>query len=559
MKLVSIYIICLFLLGVSRVEGQNVAINEDGALPDNSAMLEVTASDKGLLIPRMTETEKNNIPSPATGLLLFQTDNSRGFYYNNGTSATPNWVRLTSILEDSIPTLSEVLNSGNDANAQSILNVGALGIGTAAPNYEFHINQPTGLGALAQMTESSFGTTANDGFVLGTFNGLALLANLENTPMEFHTNNIERMRISAAGLVGINNNAPDSLLDVNGSARLNSLNINSAYTFPTGDGNNNQTLVTDGGGNLSWINVGDTFGNHIATQNIRLNGNYLSNDGDNEGIFVDNDGDVGVGGITNTFAQFSVYDPTYPNLRITSGLTSSESNVQNSAVIEFSENNVANWETGGYGFQMRYIGNTNDRLQFRSAVNGVNDTNLTILRSSGNVGVGIDLPATTFHVRHANTTNDGFSLSNVADNDRWHFHVQATNSLQLYFNNALRGTFNSTSGAYTSVSDARLKKNIKNLHGVAEKVSLLSLKSYHFANQLEDEVKSYGFLAQELKEYFPSLVKENFTDAGEKIYTVDYAGLGAVAIGAIKEQQEIIEKLYRRLEELEQEVKKNKP
>ena len=40
---------------------------------------------------------------------------------------------------------------------------------------------------------------------------------------------------------------------------------------------------------------GDNLGNHTATANIRLNGKYLSNDGGNEGIYVDTGGDVGIG------------------------------------------------------------------------------------------------------------------------------------------------------------------------------------------------------------------------------------------------------------------------
>ncbi|RLD51277.1 MAG: hypothetical protein DRJ05_18585, partial [Bacteroidetes bacterium] len=39
----------------------------------------------------------------------------------------------------------------------------------------------------------------------------------------------------------------------------------------------------------------DNLGNHIATQNIQLNANWLSNDGGNEGIRIDNDGNVGIG------------------------------------------------------------------------------------------------------------------------------------------------------------------------------------------------------------------------------------------------------------------------
>ncbi len=40
---------------------------------------------------------------------------------------------------------------------------------------------------------------------------------------------------------------------------------------------------------------GDNLGDHIATQSINLNGNYLSGDGGNEGVYVDNNGNVGIG------------------------------------------------------------------------------------------------------------------------------------------------------------------------------------------------------------------------------------------------------------------------
>jgi len=48
-----------------------VGINSDGSSPDPSAMLEVKSTSKGLLIPRMTSTQRDNINDPQSGLLIF--------------------------------------------------------------------------------------------------------------------------------------------------------------------------------------------------------------------------------------------------------------------------------------------------------------------------------------------------------------------------------------------------------------------------------------------------------------------------------------------------------
>ena len=44
-------------------------------------MLDVSATNKGLLVPRMTKTQKFLIPNPANGLLVYQTDDTAGFWY----------------------------------------------------------------------------------------------------------------------------------------------------------------------------------------------------------------------------------------------------------------------------------------------------------------------------------------------------------------------------------------------------------------------------------------------------------------------------------------------
>jgi hypothetical protein len=54
--------------------------------PDASAALEIESTTGGILVPRLTETQRDAISVPATGLMIYQTDGTAGFYYYNGSS-----------------------------------------------------------------------------------------------------------------------------------------------------------------------------------------------------------------------------------------------------------------------------------------------------------------------------------------------------------------------------------------------------------------------------------------------------------------------------------------
>ncbi len=59
-----------------------VAINSDGSEPDPSAILDIKATNRGLLIPRISISNRDLIPSPAKGLLIYNTSTNQFNYYN---------------------------------------------------------------------------------------------------------------------------------------------------------------------------------------------------------------------------------------------------------------------------------------------------------------------------------------------------------------------------------------------------------------------------------------------------------------------------------------------
>lgn len=75
----------LLLLGYNATA--QVGINTTA--PDPSSVLDIASTESGLLIPRMTLAQRDAITSPANGLLIYQTDNTAGFYFYDGLTWSP--------------------------------------------------------------------------------------------------------------------------------------------------------------------------------------------------------------------------------------------------------------------------------------------------------------------------------------------------------------------------------------------------------------------------------------------------------------------------------------
>ena len=82
MKKITLIILMLF----TALSYAQVGVNTN--TPDASSALEIESTTGGILIPRMTETQRDAIVSPASGLMIYQTDQDFGFYFYNGTQWT---------------------------------------------------------------------------------------------------------------------------------------------------------------------------------------------------------------------------------------------------------------------------------------------------------------------------------------------------------------------------------------------------------------------------------------------------------------------------------------
>lgn len=80
----ELFALFLFFLSAPVNAQNNVAINDIGLAPHPSAMLDVSGTYGGVLMPRMTEAEKLAIASPVNGLTIWQTDGGVGYWYYDG-------------------------------------------------------------------------------------------------------------------------------------------------------------------------------------------------------------------------------------------------------------------------------------------------------------------------------------------------------------------------------------------------------------------------------------------------------------------------------------------
>jgi len=159
--------VVLFFIMCSVFTSAQIGIGTN--TPDNSAVLDVTSTSQGVLIPRMTQAERIGIATPATGLLMYQTDVTTGFYYYNGTVWTTfgssGWELTgntgTNSAVDKLGTIDgqDFILGTNGIEAIRIASSGNVGFNSTTPSAKFHL-----------VANSSPVTLLDDGFEDTTIN-----------------------------------------------------------------------------------------------------------------------------------------------------------------------------------------------------------------------------------------------------------------------------------------------------------------------------------------------------------------------------------------------------
>ena len=101
--------------------------------PDASSALEIESTTGGILIPRLTQTQRDAITDPATGLMIYQTNQTTGFYFYDGTA----WTKINGVAGPQGEAGSQgIQGAQGEAGLQGIQGVqGADGADATSPTY----------------------------------------------------------------------------------------------------------------------------------------------------------------------------------------------------------------------------------------------------------------------------------------------------------------------------------------------------------------------------------------------------------------------------------------
>ena len=515
--------------------------------PDASAKLEVNATNKGFLPPRVALTATNSanpITNPANGLMVFNTATAGispfqvvpGYYYWDGSGTK--WVSLS----------TTVGNVQNQAIFRSTSNTSAL---QAITTWDSRFNN---------IASGDLTVNASTTFTLS--NGIykiewALPYQSYNT-----YNTMQLQELSSGNWITFRNDGGYANLSNGGSTDwgggtfaadiLDCSSSSKTIRIINNDGASRTLfygvtlIITKLNPSITTSTTADNLGDHTATKNILLNGNYLSNDGGNEGIRIDNTGKIGIGtsnpGTVLHIENGNTFGTDPSNTNSPSLLIYNNNNASSSA------NSSSMVRTAGTGSGKPYYGL--DVFGFSGYSIGINNpTDQMILNTTWNFSTGT-AGYNALIINRSGQTRIAIPDQNGAYSNDWPSGWGG--SLSTY--DICAASIKASN--FVTRSDRRLKNNISNIDSIsiAKFLKLRPVSFYWNQDQPRDPNLQYGLIAQEVELLFPELVNNGVDSIQTK--SVNYQALHALSLKVIQAQQNEIEALKKKQAEFEERLLK---
>lgn len=546
--------------------------------PDSSSLLDITDTTKGFLVPRMTLLQRNAIVAPATGLLIYQTNSSPGFYYFNGTIWTTftssNWSLIGN--SGTNPTTNKVGTTDNqdfvlvtnNTEKLRVNSTGNVGIGTTTPSTKLHLNTPSSYNYSQNFNSLSTGnltsvTTNNPYFINNNAGCVAADGwRIETTSYANCTNcNNNRAVID----YGASTCIQDATLVVKlGTIAVDQINISFDYGYD--DYNATDQFIATLYNETTSTTVATLFSLSTTDANANFNNNFTINPGDTYSLY---------------FRYVATYagGATVDNINVSYiGMLKIEDGFQaNGKVLVSDANGQAIWgkPTPATGIDADWSW---------ASGNTVSDP----IYHVGNVFIGTGASTTTRNLQVWNGTTSGtiaevgsveYLMDDINEIRVSDMFTPLTNASQDLGSTTLRWTAVYAANGVINTSDANLKEDVKPIqYGLKE---LLQLKpvSYKWKEEKVDNFQipnsekktKLGFIAQEVLEIIPEVITTETwnANAGEnpekglqqieaRRIGISYSELIPVTIKAIQEQQIKIDELKKTNQKLKALIEKLK-
>ena len=535
------------------LKSQGVGINDDGSAPTAGAMLDVKSTSAGLLIPRMTEAQRDAINPDTQSMLIYQTNNDSGFYYydggawnpllvggnnanagwstkgNAGTAVGTHFLGTTDAEDFAIYT--------NNTEKLRVTSNGNMGIGTTSTSTRLHIEGPNKFSSSITLTNSgppnngSYISMESESFEYARIEGSS--DNSQSGLIRFYTsqNNTlaasPNMLIDTTGYVGIGTITPQTSLhvlggdvdlsnhgilvlgdiaDVNLALDANEIQARNNGAIGTLALQQNGGIITIHSGYAEKINkirilddgnvgIGETFPAgklHVATD--------LDGSPDSVMIFTAA-GNLGIGTtspneILHIQQGTTVSDPPMFRIQAASEMNTDPGDFYSG--IEFGVQNGEN-ATGAQEVNA-YIKATDTRsgttsfedagLAFGTLTNvEASPSTKMTLTHSGNLGLVTTSPAARLHIDSANSSTEGLRLSNTVGESFSEYFVSNAADSDFYL------TYGGTGGADIAIQsdgDIILARSGTGNVGIGETTPVANLHIYQDTPAANDELLRIG-------------------------------------------------------------------
>jgi trimeric autotransporter adhesin len=554
----KIILLIAILNSATNLIAQNVGIGT--ATPHASAMLELSATDKGFLLPQMTYLQREAIVAPKKGLQIYQTDLAAGVYIHNGVGwaavnsnffvdlVNPQTINGSKYFVKDITVGSVMIGKGNGnvggANPNTIVGFNVLfnnttgywntGVGnyTLSQNTTGYSNTALGDETLSENTIGNANTAVglkallrnNDG------NGNTATGNTAlalNTHGDFNTANGNNALTSSVG--GNSNSAIGNSAMYNNSFGNRNTAVGNLSAFENTTGNNNVAI-----GNAS------AYENTIGNNNVAIGNNALEGNTNKSGLVAIGDSAMFKNGSNNTNITFH--------------------GIENTAVGTRSLfNNITGYQNTAVGYKTLYA---NDNGAENTAI-GYN-TMTNVVGGNRNVALG-SLSLNTLTTGSYNTAIGSrcYTAGNFSNSTAIGDGTQVTGSNQVRLGDAGVVSIGGFQG-WSNVSDKRFKKDIqsnvpgldfiKKLNPVTyylDKEAIATYQNITDKNKTNSEDNNFnkilqtGFIAQDVEKAANDLGYD--FDGVDKpkndkdYYGLRYAQFVVPLVKGMQEQQKIID------------------